>query len=76
MDGCGGGGGLGVVSIVVGGGWGAICVVLGDVAIVVIVSVMVGRVWSILVVVAILGFRFLLLLRFPVLFTLVSCPTK
>ena len=73
---CGVGGGLGVVSIAVGVGWGAIGEVLGEVAIVVIVGVMVGGVWSILVVAAVLGCRFLPLLRLLVLLTLVYCPTK
>ena len=76
VGGCGVGGGLGVMSIAVGGGWGAVGEVLGDVAIVMIVRVMVGGVWSILVVVAVLGYHFLPLLKFLVQVMLVSYPAK
>jgi hypothetical protein len=76
VGGCGGGCGLGVVSIVVGEGWSVVGDVLGDVAIDVTVGVTVGGVWSILVVVVVVGCRFLPLLKFLVPLVLGFCLAK
>jgi hypothetical protein len=76
VGGCGGGGGFGVLSIVVSGGGSVVGDVLGDVAIVGIVDVMVGGVWSIFVVVVVVGRRFLPLSKFLVPLVLGFCLTR
>ena len=75
-EGCGVGGGLGVLSIGVCVDWGCVGVVVGVVSIAVMVEMVMDLIVDVLGVSVFFVGYFLQLLRFPILLMLVFCPAK